>query len=250
MNIRLYSRSIVHFYFGEIDFEPENDALVPIKMLTANREKIEALFKKDRVLIAVLDSGLGGLSICAELERKLQAQPLFRQVCLVYFNVWPEQERGYNSLENISERVRVFNRALKGVSSYNPDLIMIACNTLSVIYKRTRFSRHTAIPVLDIVGFGVDLIYDGLIDNPDSQTLILGTRTTISENVHRRLLVQKGIDDRRIVTQACHGVATEIEKNPQGAAAAGLIGGYMREAASKIGGRGAVLAAPGYAYWF
>ena len=37
-------------------------------MHTANREKIEALFNKDSVLIAVLDSGLGGLSICAGLQ--------------------------------------------------------------------------------------------------------------------------------------------------------------------------------------
>ena len=212
-------------------------------MHTINREKIEALFNKDSVLIAVLDSGLGGLSVCAELERALQERPLFRNVSLFFFNVWPEQARGYNSLGSISERVRVFDRALTSVQSYNPDLIMIACNTLSVIYERTPFSQHETIPVVDIVDFGVDLIYGGLTRNPDSQTLILGTRTTISENVHQRILVQRGIAADRIITQACHGVATEIEKAPQGEAVVGLIAGYMREAAPKIYGRGTVLAA-------
>ena len=212
-------------------------------MITVNREKIEALFNKDSVLIAALDSGLGGLSICAELERALQTKPLFRKASLFFFNIWPEQERGYNSLDSLSERVRVFDRALAGVHSYNPDLIMIACNTLSAIYERTSFSLHANIPVVDIVDFGVDLIYDGLTKKPDSQALILGTRTTISENIHQRRLIQKGIAARRIITQACHGVATEIEKAPQGEAVAGLIEGYMREAASRINGPGTVLAA-------
>jgi len=207
------------------------------------REKLEVLFNKDNVLIAVMDSGLGGLSICAELERGLHQNPLFRKVSLIYFNVWPEQERGYNSLGSVSERVGVFDRALAGVYSYSPDLIMIACNTLSVIYERTPFSLHAAIPVLDIVDFGVDLIYDGLTKNPDSQALVLGTRTTISENVHQRILIQKGADAHRIITQACHGVATEIEKDPQGEAVVGLIEEYMRQAALKTTGRGTVLAA-------
>ena len=212
-------------------------------MQTINREKIESLFNKDSVLIAILDSGLGGLSICAELERGLQERPLFRNVSLFFFNVWPEQARGYNSLGSISERVRVFDRALTSVQSYNPELIMIACNTLSIIYERTPFSQHEAIPVVDIVDFGVDLIYDGLTKNSDSQALILGTRTTISENVHRRILVQRGIAADRIITQECHGVATEIEKAPQGEAVVELIARYMREAAPKISGQGAVLAA-------
>jgi glutamate racemase len=212
-------------------------------MKPLNREKTEALFNKDSVLIAVLDSGLGGLSICAELERALQTRPLFRKVSLFFFNIWPDQERGYNSLDSVTERVRVFDRALAAVHGYSPDVIMIACNTLSVIYERTPFCRHTTLPVVDIVDFGVDLIYDGLTKNPDSQALILGTRTTISENLHQRRLIQKGVAAHRIITQACHGVASEIEKAPQGEAVAGLIGGYMREAASKIKGRGTVLAA-------
>ena len=212
-------------------------------MQTIHREKIEALFNKESVLIAILDSGLGGLSICAELERALQERPLFRNVSLFFFNVWPEQSRGYNSLGSISERVRVFDRALASVQSYKPDLIMIACNTLSVIYERTPFSQNETIPVVDIVDFGVDLIYGGLISSSDSQALILGTRTTISENVHQRILVQRGIATDRIITQACHGVATEIEKAPQGEAAVELIARYMREAAPKIYGRGTVFVA-------
>jgi hypothetical protein len=97
--------------------------------------------------------------------------------------------------------------------------------------------------VVDIVGFGVDLIYAALKKRPDSQVLILGTRTTVSEKVHQRKLLQKGVDKHRIKGQACHGVATEIEKNPQGVAVETLIDAYMEKAARKLIGRETVLAA-------
>jgi len=195
------------------------------------------------IRIAVLDSGLGGLSICAELEKGLQAQGLYEEVSLLYFNVWPEQDRGYNSLESMAERISVFDRALVSVSNFQPDLIMIACNTLSVIYDRTPFSRNTTIPVLDIVDFGVDLIHAELKERPDSQVLILGTRTTVAEKAHQQKLLHKGVDKHRIKGQACHGVATEIEKDPQGVAVEKLIDAYMAEAARTLMSRETVLAA-------
>jgi len=197
-------------------------------------QKIEALYGRKDIRIAVLDSGLGGLSICAELEKGFQVHGLYDQVALLYFNVWPEQNRGYNSLDNVSERISIFDRALESVSRFQPGLIMIACNTLSVIFDKTPFSRHTSIPVIDIVDFGVELIHPYLKEHQDSQALILGTRTTISEKVHRHKLVNMGIDASRIATQACHGVATEIEKGPRDAAVENLIDAYMDEAAKKL----------------
>jgi len=206
-------------------------------------QKEEALLQQDRIRIAVLDSGLGGLSICAELEKGLQTHVLCEQVSLLYFNVWPEQGRGYNSLESTAERISVFDRALESVSSFRPDLIMIACNTLSVIYGRTPFSRATTIPVIDIVDFGVDLIHANLMKKPDTQVLILGTRTTVSEKAHQEKLLQKGVDRRSIKGQACHGVATEIEKDPHSVAVEKLIDAYMEEAAPKLNSRETVFAA-------
>lgn len=206
-------------------------------------QKVKALCGRDKICIAVLDSGLGGLSICAELEKGLQAHAPFNQASLLYFNVWPEQGRGYNSLASVSDRIRVFDRALEGVSNFQPDMIMIACNTLSVIYDRTPFSRDPGIPVIDIVDFGVDLIYFRMMKRPGSQALILGTRTTVSEGVHQRKLVQKGIDASRVMGQACHGVATEIEKNPQSAVVQKLIHDYMDEAVPKLDHQGTIYAA-------
>ena len=203
-------------------------------MNSAKQEKVRALFNRQHVLIALIDSGLGGLAICAEMEKALQRHPLFQNVSLSYFNFWPEQNRGYNTLSSIADRIRVFNAALDGINKFAPDLIMIACNTLSALYDRTAFSRDTAIPVIDIIDFGVNLIHSRLSEIPDSQVLILGTRTTISENTHKKKLIPKGIDADRIKNQACHGVATEIEKDPESQTVIDLIDGYVREAAAKI----------------
>jgi glutamate racemase len=195
------------------------------------------------IRIAVLDSGLGGLSICADLEKGLQAHGCYKEAALLYFNVWPEQDRGYNALESVSERIRVFDRALVSVSCFHPDLIMIACNTLSVIYNRTPFSWNTTIPVVDIVDFGVHLMYAALKERPGSQVLILGTRTTVSEKAHQQKLLEKGVEQHRIKSQACHGVAAQIEIDPQGAAVETLIDAYMEEAARTLMDRKTVLAA-------
>lgn len=208
---------------------------------STQREKLQGLLDRPNVSIALIDSGLGGLSICAEMEQALARQPLFRKASLIYFNVWPEQHRGFNSLDSVAERVRVFDRALDGIKAFGPDLIMIACNTLSALYGKTAFCRHTVIPVVDIIDFGVDMLHASLVDLPKSQALILGTRTTISENCHQDRLIEKGIAAGRITSQVCHGVATEIEKDPEGPAVADLIDGYVREAAVKIQDRGQTL---------
>ena len=204
-------------------------------MNSAHDKSINAVLDKKNVSILITDSGLGGLSICADVVSRLHRQPLFQDASITYFNAWPEQNRGYNKFDTITERIRIFNRALVGMEAYHPDLIMIACNTLSALYDRTEFSRHSEIPVLGIINFGADLIHEKLITKPDSKALILGTLTMIAENRHKEILMEKGIDAGRIITQACDGLATAIEGNPEGDAVIELTDQYIREAASKIG---------------
>ena len=205
-----------------------------LKMDSVPDKSIKAILDKKTVSILITDSGLGGLSICADVVSRLQRQPLFQDAAITYFNAWPEQNRGYNKFDTITERIRIFNRALVGMETYHPDLIMIACNTLSALYDRTEFSRHSGIPVLGIIDFGAGLIHEKLILTPGSKTLILGTLTMIAENRHKEILIEKGIDAGRIITQACDGLATAIEGNPEGEAVIELTDQYIREAASKI----------------
>lgn len=205
------------------------------EMDSAPDKSVKAVLNKKNISILITDSGLGGISICADVVSRLHRQPLFEDAAITYFNAWPEQNRGYNKFDTITERVRIFNQALVSMESYHPDLIMIACNTLSALYDRTEFSRHSGIPVLGIIDFGVDLIHENLIKTPDSKALILGTLTMIAENRHKEILIEKGIDNDLIITQACDGLPTAIERNPEGEAVNELTDKYIREAAQKIG---------------
>ncbi len=197
-------------------------------------EKFSLFYKKKQVTILITDSGLGGISICAEIAEELMRRHMFENVRLIYFNAWPEQNRGYNRLSNTAERIQVFDSALNGMMKFKPDFILIACNTLSVLYYRTKFSEHVRIPVIDIVGFGVEMMVSALKTSSQSQVVILGTVTTIESHVHQDNLIQNGIQADQIVLQPCDQLATEIEKGPAGQMVSDMINTFMRQAARNI----------------
>jgi len=173
--------------------------------------------------LLITDSGLGGLSVCAEAERALRAASPDEGVRITYFNAWPEDASGYNDLPDVASRARAFDRALASMAAMQPDRIVIACNTLSIVYEHTAFRRAAAIPVLGIVDCGVDVFHEALTAQPASSIALFGTRTTIESGVHRDRLVEKGITPRRITAVSCHGLAKAIEMDPEGQAIATLI---------------------------
>ena len=189
--------------------------------------------------IVIIDSGMGGLAICADMLNGLQQRRAVERARITYFNAWPEQNRGYNSLPDDSERLRVFDRALIGMQAFEPDVVYIACNTLSILYPRTTYSRTAAIPVTGIVEFGVDLIHDHLSRQADSQVIILGTLTTIASRSHEKALVKRGIHRRRIVAQACDQLATAIESGPDSPRVRAMIDDFISQAAARLPDPGA-----------
>ena len=174
--------------------------------------------------VVITDSGLGGLSICALLEQGLRVAGRAGRVRLTYVNAWPFEDRGYNDLPDEAERARVFDGALARMAQMQPDRILIACNTLSILYPRTAFSRQPAAPVHGIVDAGVDLFVERLEGNTASSIVLLGTKTTIESGVHKERLEQRGIDSRRIAAVSCHGLAGAIERDVDGPHTAELIG--------------------------
>jgi glutamate racemase len=197
-------------------------------------DKFGQFCNQRQVTILITDSGLGGISICAEIAAELMRRHMFEKVSLIYFNAWPEQNRGYNRLSNTAERIQVFDSALEGMMKFKPDFILIACNTLSVLYHYTQFSQHVRIPVVDIVGFGVEMMANALKTSAQDQAVILGTVTTVESHVHRDNLIQNGIQPGQIVSQSCDQLATEIEKGPDSTIVSEMIQTFMRQAARNI----------------
>ena len=192
-------------------------------------------YNKSKTLrIVVADSGMGGLSICAEIAEGLQKKHAFEKIVITYFNAWPHQDRGYNLLPNQEERIRVFDNALTALGRYKPDLVLIACNTLSILYPKTEFSKSTMIPVIGIVDFGVRMIYERLNEHPDSEVIIMGTKTTIDHHTHRDALIRKGIAVERIQEQPCDQLATAIENGPGSRIVHQMIDGFVKEATAKV----------------
>ncbi len=173
----------------------------------------EAVREKPDITIVVTDSGLGGLSVVADLAARLPASGIARSPRIFFVNALLDDAIGYNDLKYDADKLRVFDAALSAIERrYRPDILLVACNTLSVLYGRTEHAKGGGAPVVEIVGMGADLIYRQLQASPGGTAVIFATKTTIESGAHRKLLEAKGVPDDRIVGEACHRLAGSIER--------------------------------------
>lgn len=197
---------------------------------------IEMVLNKESIRIVITDSGMGGLSVMNDIADKLSESGSYKNVELIFVNALFSAESGYNALQSREEKIEMFNRALTGMNRrYNPDLIFVACNTLSVLINGTDFNRHPdSPPIISIVDSGVDLIYDRLNQSRSSSVIVLGTETTIEEGSHKTALVDRGISKDRAVFKACPQLQAYIEQDPTGEETEMLILYYLTEALTEL----------------
>ena len=184
--------------------------------------------------LLVTDSGLGGLSVCAGMAARFANDARYDRIQLVYFNAWPEQDKGYRHYPTLADRAKVFDNALAAMAKYTPDHIYIACNTLSVIYPFTRFAKKTTIPVTGIVDHGIQMIHNALTRDVSASAVIFATPITINENSHKTALVEQGIALERIITQGCLALAGKIERAPFSDEVKTLIDEFAAQAAHNL----------------
>ena len=166
---------------------------------------------------------------------QFRAARAFRRVTLVFANALPDTTRTYNEMATRAEQVGTFDRALEAMAaSYRPDLVLVACNTLSVIYPETRFAARGRVPVLGIVDAGVTALLGRLRAEPGAAALLLGTPTTISARSHEKALVALGVAPERIVGQACPALETEIQADPGSDLVHGLVEAYAGQARESL----------------
>jgi glutamate racemase len=198
-------------------------------------DNLGGFFQKKEVTIAVTDSGLGGLSILAEAVERMRNSNIFRKVDFVFFNALFSSQGGYNSLKTQKEKTSIFDSALRSLTSeYKPDLILIGCNTLSILYESTPFAVEKNALVVGIVDSGVDLIARTLKNHPQAKVILLGTQTTVEEGTHKKRLLDMGFLSDRIVTQACPDLVSYIEKGRSSDETELLIFAYADEALRKL----------------
>lgn len=196
---------------------------------TVENSQIDKLFIKKKITIVVTDSGLGGLSVAAGLENILTKGKAFEEVNLIFVNALPSAQLKYNSLKSSEEKAIVFSQVLSGIEkTYNPDIILIACNTLSVVYNLTDFSKSSKVLVVGIVESGVNLFKEKL-KNINDKIVILGTETTIASNAHKEMLMKNKILEKQIINQACPNLETEIQNNPESDMVSSMLDFYGDE---------------------
>lgn len=185
--------------------------------------------------ILITDSGVGGLSVCAYAERFVRLHGFREPVRLTFANAAPENDYGYNSMKSRQEKLQTFDRFLRNVTArFAPDSIYVACNTLSVLLPDTPYFKNAPIPVKGIVATGVEILLRALESDPDSVAMIFGTQTTIDAGTYPRLLVERGIEPSRIISQACPGLADTISEDREGTKTLSEIRAWTGAAIEKL----------------
>jgi glutamate racemase len=181
------------------------------------------------VHVVITDSGVGGLSVCAYAERFVRAHGFREPVRLTFANAAPANDYGYNSMPSRAVKLETFDRFLDTVvERYAPDLIYVACNTLSVLLPDT---RAVAAPVKGIVATGVESSLRELARDPRSVAMIFATPTTIDAAAYQHQLEARGVD---VVAQACPGLADTISEDPDGGRAAAQISRWVGAAVDQL----------------
>jgi len=188
--------------------------------------------------ILITDSGVGGLSICAYAEAFLRSNGVTEPTRLTYVNASAENDFGYNALGTRQEKLDHFDHFLHIVADkYAPDLIYVACNTLSVLLPETSFFAKGQIPVNGIVETGVNRLTHELDASPGRNIVIFGTVTTIEAQTYPAMLIKRGIQKQRITSQACPGLCDTISEDLSGRQAGMEIERYVRAALKKSQGK-------------
>ncbi len=191
--------------------------------------------RKPDVTIVVTDSGLGGLSVAADLAARLPASGIVRSARIVFVNAEPDVAFGYNDMKLEADKARVLDAALSAMEArYKPDLVLIACNTLSVVYPGTAHAKKGRTETVSIVGLGADLIAREIAGMKDATAVIFATKTTIESGAHRKLLVEKGVPGDRIVGEACPRLTGFIERGAASEETAAEVRKFVAEALERL----------------
>ena len=174
--------------------------------------------------IGITDSGVGGLSVCAELESRLCQSPVREDIEIVYLNAAIEDDYSYNSMPDRQTKLQAFDRFLDSVrEKYQPDLLFIACNTLSVLYRDSYFDHHRHTPTEGIVGSGTREMLAAFTQDNDVSFIVFATPTTIEEGVYGKALREHGVPASQVIEQACPGLPDAISNDGSGLLASQLL---------------------------
>ncbi len=150
--------------------------------------------------IGVFDSGIGGLTVLIELQKR------FPNETFIYFGDTANVPYGTKSVSQIRSLCKT---AAHQMIPHHLDLLVVACNTASSLAIEEMTDILSPIPVVGVVEAGVSSVLSHL--GQSSSALILGTRATIQSHIYRNLLKEKR-PEITVHEQACPLLVPMIEE--------------------------------------
>ncbi|MFT4923936.1 MAG: glutamate racemase [Phenylobacterium sp.] len=165
--------------------------------------------------IMIIDSGLGGLSVCAQLAaRFIQAS---QAVKLIYVNAAPSDETGYDDLGDTEAQTKYFSATLEALTQrWQPEQTLVACNTLSALMPQL-ISQPT--PLTSVIDCALAALTKALKQHyvptkwPDLKVVLFATPTTIYSSAYAKRLTKMGLPPSALISQPCPGLATAISND-------------------------------------
>ncbi len=125
--------------------------------------------------IAIFDSGLGGLTVVAELRRQLPKE------CFVYFGDTARVPYGCKSAQTVK---RFALQAMEFLLQFDPKVIVAACNTASSMALET-LQEAVDIPVRGVIEPGAQAAVQAA---GEKCITIIGTEATINSRAYHQAI--------------------------------------------------------------
>jgi glutamate racemase len=183
---------------------------------------LAGIASKDEITIVYTDSGVGGMSVLARDIGRLYNQKSQSKVRFVFANAIFSQDVAFSSLTD-QKLASIFSRFLTSIDKrYQPDLIVVACNTLSVLVPLTDFHKAEGTPILDIAATSVNLMDDTLAqgEKPSvrkTAVYMFATPVTVRNAMYKDELLRRGRRPEAFVDVPCSGLVGRIETDPTSA---------------------------------
>lgn len=148
--------------------------------------------------IAVLDSGVGGLTVAKEIMRQLPQEKI------LYFGDTARAPYGPRSREEV---LRFTRQIVQYLLPFEPKMIVIACNTATAMALK-EIRSEVSIPVMGVVYPGAR----AAIKHSKTGVIgVIGTEGTIRSEAYDQALglIAPNVD---VVSQACPGLVPLVEK--------------------------------------
>lgn len=160
--------------------------------------------------IGMFDSGVGGLTVLHEVEKKLPFEKI------VYFGDTARHPYGEKSAENI---IRYSIENALYLMDHNIKLLIIACNTAASAVSVEKLQAICNIPVLDVIGPGAERAVQV---SKNGKIAVLATKATIKSGSYQ-MQIKRLLPSAEVTAISCPLLAQLVEEGMQEHLATRLI---------------------------